>query len=330
MKISIIGGAGFLGTHLCRCLVTSQLDFEIIDLKLSNQYPEKSKLGDVRDINSLRENITGDVLINLAAVHRDDVKNKNEYKYTNVDGALNLVRVCMEKKINKIIFTSSVAVYGFTEFPTDENGKINPFNEYGRSKFAAEEIYRAWRKDGDHNLIIIRPTVIFGEGNRGNVFNLFHKISTRKFIMVGSGKNIKSLAYIKNVATFLKSCIKTNQKYGIYNYVDTPELTMNELVRHVRSKLIGKFDVGLRIPYWLGFFVGCLADLKSNITRKNSDLSSIRVKKFASSSHFIGSISNLDGFKPPFDLIEGINMTLEEEFISHSLDREIFFRSDKR
>jgi nucleoside-diphosphate-sugar epimerase len=97
MKISIIGGAGFLGTHLCRCLVTSQLDFEIIDLKLSNQYPEKSKLGDVRDINSLRENITGDVLINLAAVHRDDVKNKNEYKYTNVEGALNLVRVCMEK-----------------------------------------------------------------------------------------------------------------------------------------------------------------------------------------------------------------------------------------
>lgn len=325
MKISIIGGAGFVGTHLCRILATSQQDFEIIDLKLSNQYPKKSKLGDVRDINSLRKNITGDVVINLSAVHRDDIKNKNDYKHTNVDGASNLVQVCVEKDIKKIIFTSTVAVYGFTESPTDENGKINPFNEYGRSKFAAEEIYRAWWKDGERNLIIVRPTVIFGEGNRGNVFNLFNKIFSGKFVMVGAGKNKKSIAYIENVVAFLQCCIKSNQKYGTYNYVDTPELTMNELVQHVRFRLLGKFGVGLRIPYWLGVFIGHLADLKSNITRKNSELSSIRVKKFASSSHFIGSMSELDGFKPPFDLIEGIDRTLESEFLSLKYESEIFF-----
>ena len=318
MKISIIGGAGFVGTHLCHQLDTNQQDFEIIDLKSSNQFPQKSKLGDVRDIDSLRKNITGDVVINLAAEHRDDVKNKKDYYRTNVDGASSLVRVCIEKNINKIIFTSTVAVYGFTEFPTDENGKINPFNDYGRSKFAAEEIYRAWRKDSDRNLIIVRPTVIFGEGNRGNVFNLFNKILSGKFIMVGAGENTKSIAYIQNVTAFLLSCIKSNQKYGTYNYVDTPELTMNELVLHTRSKLLGKFNVGLRIPYWLGLFIGRLADLKSNITGEKSDLSSIRVRKFVSSSHFVGSMSKLDGFEPPFDLIEGIDRTLEYEFQSRN------------
>ena len=137
-------------------------------------------------------------------------------------------------------------------------------------------------------------------------------------MMVGAGENTKSIAYIQNVTAFLLSCIKSNQKYGTYNYVDTPELTMNELVLHTRSKLLGKFNVGLRIPYWLGLFIGRLADLKSNITGEKSDLSSIRVRKFVSSSHFVGSMSKLDGFEPPFNLIEGIDRTLEYEFQSRN------------
>ena len=52
------------------------------------------------------------------------------------------------------------------------------------------------------SLIIVRPTVIFGEGNRGNVYNLFKQIASNKFLMVGDGNNKKSLAYIGNVVAF--------------------------------------------------------------------------------------------------------------------------------
>ena len=86
-KITIIGGSGFVGTNLSRKLALKQQDFEIIDIRESNQFPEKCKIADVRDIQSLRRAITGDVVINLAAVHRDDVRDKSEYKKTNVDGA---------------------------------------------------------------------------------------------------------------------------------------------------------------------------------------------------------------------------------------------------
>ena len=134
-KISVIGGAGFVGTNLCSALEKSQVDFEIIDLKKSKKFSDKSKIADIRDIDSLRENVTGDIVINLAAVHRDDVDDLSEYTRTNVEGAANLAQICSEKGICKIIFTSSVAVYGFTTKPTGENGQINPFNEYGRSKF---------------------------------------------------------------------------------------------------------------------------------------------------------------------------------------------------
>ena len=314
-----------MGTNLCRQLTLKQLDFEIIDLKMSNQFPEKCKISDVRDVDSLRETITGNVVVNLAAVHRDDVRDKSEYQKTNVDGAENVVLVCEEKGIDKIVFTSTVAVYGFAEPGTDETGAIKPFNQYGRTKFEAEEKLRAWHVRGDNSLIIVRPTVIFGEGNRGNVFNLLSQIASGKFVMVGRGENKKSLAYIGNVVAFLETCIASETNYGVYNYVDTPDLTMNELVSQVRARLKGKDGVGLRFPYWLGMILGFVTDAISFLTRKNLPVSSIRVKKFTSSTEFRSAKESLDSFKPPFSLEDGIARTLKSEFLFPNSTSEVFF-----
>lgn len=324
-KITVLGGSGFVGTNLCRQLALKQQDFEIIDLKMSNQFADKCKIGDVRDIETLRKTITGDIIVNLAAVHRDDVRDISEYQRTNVDGAANVAQVCTEKGIKKIIFTSSVAVYGFAEPGTSEDGDINPFNEYGRTKFDAEEKLRAWKHSGDNSLIVVRPTVIFGEGNRGNVYNLLSQIASGKFVMTGRGENKKSMAYIGNVVGFIEACIATKQKYGIYNYVDTPDLTMNELVSAVRQKLTGKNGVGLRIPYWFGMILGYLADFASLALGKNLPVSSIRVKKFVSITQFTSSKSDLDHFTPPYSLSTGISRTLNSEFISPDPNREKFF-----
>ena len=324
-KISIIGGSGFVGTNLAKTLAQKKVDFEIIDLRESKQFPNTWKFGDVRDLNSLRETVTGNVVVNLAAVHRDDVRDKLEYQRTNVEGAENVAIVCEEQGIDKIIFTSTVAVYGFAEPGTDESGAINPFNEYGRTKFEAEEKLRIWQAKGKNSLIIVRPTVIFGEGNRGNVFNLLNQIASGKFVMVGKGENKKSMAYIGNIVAFLEACIKTTQEFGTYNYVDTPDLTMNNLVSQVRAELIGKNGVGPRIPYWLGMLMGYTADLVSRFTGKNLPVSAIRVRKFTSASEFRSNKDGLDGFVAPFSLSEGLQRTLRSEFIEPNSNREIFF-----
>ena len=324
-KITVIGGSGFVGTNLCRQLSIKKQNFEIIDLKMSNQFPDKCKIGDVRDAQSLRETITGDVVVNLAAVHRDDLKDKIEYQHTNIDGAENLALVCTEKGIEKIVFTSTVAVYGFAKIGTDETGEINPFNEYGRTKFSAEEKLRAWRDRDDSSLINVRPTVIFGEGNRGNVFNLLNQIALVRFIMVGSGKNKKSMAYIGNVVSFLEACILSEEKYSIYNYVDTPDLTMNELVLLVQAKLVNKNGVGIRLPYWFGILIGYTFDAISYLCRRNLPISSIRVKKFTSSTEFKSAKWRLEGFIAPFTLTEGLQRTLDSEFVNPDKNREIFY-----
>ena len=324
-KITVIGGSGFVGTNVCRQLSLKQQDFEIIDLKMSNQFSDKCKIADIRDLESLRATITGDVVVNLAAVHRDDVRDKSEYQRTNVDGAENVAQVCTEKGIKKIVFTSTVAVSGFAKPGTDETGEINPFNEYGRTKFEAEEKLRSWQQVGDNALLIVRPTVIFGEGNRGNVYNLLNQIASGKFLMVGRGENKKSMAYIGNIVAFLEACIATDRDYGVFNYVDTPDLTMNELVAQVRVKLKGESGVGPRLPYWLGLIMGYTADVVAKLSGKNLPVSSIRVKKFASSTEFKSAKASLDDFKAPLKLSDGLERTLQSEFISADPSREIFF-----
>ena len=324
-KITLIGGSGFVGTNLSNYFYTHEIPFEIIDLKTSNQFPEYCKIGDVRAIETLRDSITGDIIIDLAAVHRDDVADKDEYYNTNVVGAKNIATVCNEKNISKIIFLSSVAVYGFAPIGTNENGKINPFNEYGKTKFQAEEEYRKLYFGKSNSLIIIRPTVIFGDGNRGNVYNLLNQIAFGRFIMIGSGKNKKSMAYIHNLVSFVHECIKDEKEYRIFNYVDTPDLDMNTLVECVRKTLKKKNNFRIRLPYYFGLFFAFIIDILSKILRKRFPISRIRVKKFCSSTEFTSSKNELNNFISPYSLIEGLENTITNEFINPSASQEIFY-----
>jgi nucleoside-diphosphate-sugar epimerase len=321
----VIGGAGFVGTNLCRNLSLKKYKFEIVDLKPSKQFPENSKIADIRDIESLRAAISGDVVIHLAAVHRDDIRDKVEYQNTNVQGTMNVIRICEEREIKKVIFTSSVAVYGFAPFDTDESGDINPFNDYGRTKAEAEEKLCQWQLKNHTSLSIIRPTVIFGPGNRGNVFNLLEQIAMGNFVMIGRGDNKKSLAFIDNVVAFIEAAIHREEVFELHNYVDVPNLTMEELVLHAQNRLTGKKTLKIRMPYWLGLSVGYVCDLLAAVLRKKLKISSIRVRKFASNTAFQMKNINHIEFSRPSTLIEGLNKTIDCEFINPRSDQQIFF-----
>lgn len=324
-KITIIGGSGFIGTYLCRELENQGADFEIIDLNISKSFPTKTKVADVRNIESLRKTITGNIIINLAAIHSDNISDKTEYWRTNVDGAQNITTVCREKKIKKIIFTSSVAVYGFAKPGADELEAIEPFNEYGRTKFQAEEQFRKWHYEDQCSLIIIRPTVVFGEGNRGNVYNLISQIYSGKFIMVGNGQNKKSMAYVKNIAAFLNACVSADVSYGLYNYVDTPDFTMDKLVEIIRLHLKGKPSIGIKIPYWLGLILGHLADFVSKASHRKLAISAIRIKKFVSTTQFQSDSIHEIPFNAPFSLEQALENTLNHDFVSKNYDTEVFY-----
>ena len=327
MRVTVIGGSGFVGSRLCqRFDYKNVVDFKIIDKLTSHFFASKVSIADIRfPIDELLiENSS--VLINLAAEHRDNVTPKILYDETNIQGAENICAVARQKNIQKIIFTSSVAVYGFAPLGTTESGKINPFNDYGRTKWEAEKIYKKWQSEDANNrtLVIVRPTVIFGERNRGNVFNLLRQIASGKFVMVGNGLNRKSMAYVENVAAFLEYSLSFKPGIHIYNYIDKPDFTMNQLVAHV-NKLLGRSsEFKIRLPYWLGLLIGKTFDAAAFILNKKFPISAIRVKKFCANSVYESAIEKI-GFVPPVGLMEAIEKTVEYEFIEDHKNEQVFY-----
>ena len=324
--IEFTGGSGFIGTRLAARLEKQGLSFQILDKVASSKFPEHSRFVDVRDVASLRNRVHGEVLINLAAEHRDDVQPVSLYRDVNVRGARNICKVAAEKGVRKIIFTSTVAVYGLASPGTDEQGAINPFHEYGATKWEAEGVFREWQAEepAARTLVILRPTVVFGEQNRGNVYNLLRQIARGRFVMVGRGKNVKSMAYVENVAAFLEYSLTLGTGSYLYNYIDKPDFDMNALVGRVREQLGWERDGGFRLPYAVGLAAGYAFDVMAWVTRRSLPISSIRVRKFCATTQFATSVDRT-AFVAPVSLEEGLRRTVRHEFLEDHNEEKVFF-----
>lgn len=265
------------------------------------------------------------MVILLAAQHRDDVTPISLYYDTNVGGMRNTLEAMQVNGIKRIIFFSSVAVYGLNKKNPNEDSPADPFNHYGKSKWQAEQVLQEWYKTHpDWNINIVRPTVIFGERNRGNVYNLLKEIASGHFLMVGKGNNKKSMAYVGNIVSFVRFLIDTKPSgYNVYNYIDKPDFTMNELVSHV-SKVLKKHIPATHFPYWLGMLGGYGFDFLAWVTRKKLTISSVRVKKFCATTQFDATKVQESGFKAPYTLGEGLARTLEFEFVHPQPDNIVF------
>ena len=324
MNVTLIGGSGFVGTRLIDLLkqAPEQYNLKNIDLQPSHFFNDITVTGDVREQEQMDKMLPGsDVVVLLAAQHRDDVSPVSLYYDTNV-GGMKVTLEAMEKNgIKRLVFFSSVAVYGLNKKNPTEEHPADPFNHYGKSKWQAEQVLQEWHKTHpDWNIDIVRPTVIFGERNRGNVYNLLRQISSGKFLMVGKGTNVKSMAYVGNIVAFVKFMLENvSEGYNVFNYIDKPDTNMNDLVALV-SEVLNKHIPSTHFPYWLGMMGGYCFDALAFVTRKKLAISSVRVKKFCAVTQFDSTKAMTSGFAPPFTLKEGLARTLEFEFVHPRTD----------
>lgn len=331
MKIALIGASGFVGTRLLGLLDESKDQYELknIDLLQSHFFPQYTIIGDVRKQEQMNKELEGyDLVVLLAAQHRDDVTPTSLYYDTNV-GGIKVTLQAMEKNgIKRLVFFSSVAVYGLNKKNPNEEYLADPFNHYGKSKWQAEQVLQEWyKRHQDWNIDIIRPTVIFGERNRGNVYNLLHQIAGGKFLMVGNGNNKKSMAYVGNIVAFVKYMIdNVREGYNVFNYIDKPDFTMNELVEYV-EKVLNKHIPSTHFPYWMGMLGGYCFDVLAKLTGKKLSISSVRVKKFCATTQYDATKVSQTNFKAPYTLGEGLARTLEFEFV-HPQKDDIIFKSE--
>lgn len=314
-KVDVIGGSGFIGSKLYASLsAKNNFDPMVID-KAQNQQ-QSAMFADVRRKQELVDTIrSNSVLIDLSAEHRDDVVPRNVYYETNVQGAINITAAARQKSVNEIIFISTSAVYGGGASSANEASKVCPFTDYAISKALAEEVYRAWQAEApdERRLVIIRPTVVFGPGNRGNVYRIMKLIASRRFVMIGKGLNRKSLAYVGNVAAFIEHCLGGDPGVFLFNYVDKPDLTMNEFVDVVRGSMEIRRKRVARIPFFVAYAAAVAADVIGQLLGRRFDFTSHRVEKFCSETVFDTSAPN-SGFVVPFELLPALKETVRTEF----------------
>jgi nucleoside-diphosphate-sugar epimerase len=316
-NIAVIGGSGFIGTRLAERLLAAGHTVRIIDKADSDTYPQLREAGDVRSVDDLVRGCEGcDVIYNLAAEHRDDVRPLSLYDDVNVQGARNVCIAADKLGIKEIIFTSTVAIYGFSERELDENAARNYINDYGRTKLEAEQVFLEWiAADSSHILRVIRPTAVFGEKNRGNVYNLISQLAKKHFVMVGAGTNRKSIAYVGNITACLEFLMDMQgEQVEIFNYADKPDLQMNELVPLVREAFNYGSDLPMRVPKWIIYSLAGILDGIAALLNKSFPVSRVRIHKFCSNSQFSTDRLLAAGFKPSYDLKDALRQTIRSEF----------------
>jgi UDP-glucose 4-epimerase len=189
MKILVTGGAGYIGSVLVNKLIEQGHQVNVID-DLSNGFREnidrraKFTEGSILDKDNLNQALEGvEVVYHLAAKIRvEEGEAKPElYKKVNIEGTLDLIKACVDKKINKFIFASTAAVYGDPEeFPVNENSKTNPVNVYGATKLEIDKYLEANAKNMGISTICFRFFNIGGalKTKEGNWLKIKHEGAT--------------------------------------------------------------------------------------------------------------------------------------------------------
>jgi len=308
MKYILTGGSGFIGSHFTESLEKDiYCNIDVNNPKTENNHI-KLNINDKSSLLNIKLDVDNDfTLIHLAAVHFDFQKS---FYQTNVDGTKNILDFIEKNKIKTFVFFSSVAVYGNSNSGKNEESEKKPINDYGKSKWQAEELIRKWHAKNQHcKVIIVRPAVVFGEYNFGNVFNLITQIKSKVYAIIGNGKNIKSVAYAKNLVDSVRFALSNvTQNYFEYNYCDYPQFTTLELSNAISEKL--NYNRPVRVPLFLTKFISLPIDIFESVLKIDLKFNSTRIKKFTESTYFTSDKIRDLGFKPVYDMQESIKNTL--------------------
>lgn len=315
-NVLVTGGSGFLGRHVVDELLRAGHEVRIFDRAPNPAHPELCFDGDICEPQDCRKALIGmDVIMHLAALYRDDVRPRSLYYKVNVDGTGTLLDAASAAGIERFIFASSFSVYGLDNVAGGEDSQLAPVNDYGHSKLAAEKLVTDWvAADPARSAAIVRPSVIFGPGNRGNVFVLLQQIASKRFVLLGSGANPKSMSYVGNVAAFFSWLVERRAAaLEIYNYADKPDMTVREIVR-LAAGTLGTAAPRIPMPKAAILALGLFGSLIENILRRPFTINLERVSKFVANTSLPVERLSKSGFVAPFDVREKFIETADIEF----------------
>lgn len=220
MKVIVTGGSGFVGRNLIGYLTSNDM--------LLNTLNRSALL-------NINTGIVSDssVIVHLAGKAHDlkRTSSAEEYYEVNYELTKNIYDIFLKSDAKKFIFVSSVkAVSDSVKGVLKEETVPNPQTHYGKSKLMAEEYIQSQPLPVDKSYYILRPCMIHGPGNRGNL-NLLYKFVQKGIpYPLAAFHNKRSFLSVKNLCFVILNLIQKNVSSGIYNVSDDEALSTNEVV----------------------------------------------------------------------------------------------------
>ena len=303
----LFGGTGFIGTHVATHLLLSGRVEQVwlVDVrptpsvKWPHELQAEQQKGRVHCLTlDVRRPIThaelppeAELVVNLAAVHREPGHEPHEYFGTNLPGADHVCAWAAEARCTRLIFTSSIAPYGPSEERKDETSLPVPVSPYGASKLAAEKIHQGWqRAEKQRKLIIVRPGVVFGPGEGGNVTRMIRAVLGRYFFYMGNQQTRKAGGYVKELCHALTWVMDWQDRMAmdttLFNFSMDPAPTVADYVNTVFRVAHVQYFVP-RVPYALLLGAAYLIEALSRALGIHQPISPVRIRKLVRSNNIV-------------------------------------------
>ncbi len=235
-------------------------------------------------------------VFNLAAIHREPGHEYHEYFDTNIPGSEHVNAFAERTGIENILFTSSIAPYGRSLEPRTERSPLYPETAYGISKALAEKIHQRWlAASPSRRLIIVRPSVIFGPRDPGNVYRMVKALKKGSFVLPDGGRIVKAYGYVYGLVESMMFTMAKTERLIIYNYAENPLLTLREMTAVVKDKF-GYTRPVISLPTWILAVLARVLQGVSALTGKKSDIHPTRVRKAGFPTHIVPSYLIEAGF----------------------------------
>ena len=241
MRILITGHSGLLGSTLANRLLKA--GHEVHGISRSNRnailgvYDHQADLQDARTTHNAITNIKPDVVYHLAANASEAIGQKSPIDMTqrNMGIFMNVLRSSIDNKVKKFVYASSIAVYGETPSPYDEDSPTAPKDVYGINKLACEQVLKVMAKVYNFKYTIFRPHNIYGERQNmadptRNVVALFMRrlMEGKPCTLYGEGRMRRSFSYADDVADVFQQALGEEYDNITMNVGGTNPVTIKE------------------------------------------------------------------------------------------------------
>jgi nucleoside-diphosphate-sugar epimerase len=322
-SILITGATGFIASHLIPKLI--QQDWQISGTIRNplHQLPptvEPVTISNINGTTNWNYALKGiDIVIHLAArahILQDKAANPEaEFFKINTEGTANLVKQAIQAGVKHFAFISSIgAMITLSDQTLSENSPCQPDTPYGRSKLQAEQALINLANQSSMTWTILRPTLVYGPGNPGNMERLIQLVNRGLPLPFASVKNRRSFVFVGNlvdaIATSLTHPKAANQ---IFLVSDGQDLSTLQLVHKIAYNL-GKPCNVLPVPPSLLKLTGYLGDTVQYLSQRPIPLNTSTIDRLLGSLCVDSShIQTTLNWQPPFTLDQGLEQTLQPQ-----------------